>query len=296
MTDNFPPISVFVILLAAVIASPLFAADNRDINVQTKPREIVQGGAIMMRVSSPMSLKSIKGEWRGKILDFDWDSSDGSFSLLLGMDLNEVPGKKNLMLNVTDSRNRVSRMPFTLTVLEKTFPLQRLTLPPGMVSLSPENLARVKRERAILKRMWGAPLKNREWKRTFVMPVQGAVISPFGVKRLINNKPRSPHSGIDLRGKAGTPVIASSDGIVALTVEHFFSGNSVYLDHGMGIFTMYFHLSNILVKEGERVAQGQTIGLVGQTGRATGPHLHWGVRIRGNRVDPLSLVRLFDGE
>ena len=125
------------------------------------------------------------------------------------------------------------------------------------------------------------------------MPLKGDILSPFGVRRILNNQPRSPHSGVDLRAKEGAPVQASGDGIVAYVGEHYFSGKSIYLDHGMGIISMYFHLSKIQVKKGEKVALGSVIGRVGQTGRATGPHLHWGIRIKGNRVDPFSLVRLF---
>ncbi|MBW1951325.1 MAG: M23 family metallopeptidase, partial [Deltaproteobacteria bacterium] len=107
---------------------------------------------------------------------------------------------------------------------------------------------------------------------------------------------RSPHSGVDLKASEGTPVRASSDGIVALVAEHYFAGKSVYLDHGGGIVSMYFHLSQVRVRQDDRIRKGEVIGLVGKTGRATGPHLHWGVRVAGSRVDPFSVVKIFREE
>jgi murein DD-endopeptidase MepM/ murein hydrolase activator NlpD len=108
----------------------------------------------------------------------------------------------------------------------------------------------------------------------------------FGARRFFNDQPRSPHSGIDLRAAAGTPVHAVGAGTVVLAAEHFFGGNSVYIDHGGGLISVSMHLSRMLVKQGERVTPGQVIGEVGATGRVTGPHLHFGVRWHGARVDP----------
>jgi murein DD-endopeptidase MepM/ murein hydrolase activator NlpD len=110
----------------------------------------------------------------------------------------------------------------------------------------------------------------------------------------MNDKPKSPHSGIDLKADYGTPIASSSDGNVAYIGDFFFSGNSVFIDHGMGIFTMYFHLSDMVVKQGDSVKQGQVIGHAGSTGRSTGPHLHWGLRINDLRINPLSIISLFE--
>jgi murein DD-endopeptidase MepM/ murein hydrolase activator NlpD len=110
--------------------------------------------------------------------------------------------------------------------------------------------------------------------------------------RMITGQPRTPHNGEDIAAESGTVVVAMNDGIARLTVDHFFSGKGVLLDHGLGLYSMYFHLSEILVREGDPVARGQEIGKVGATGRATGPHLHWGVRLNGARVDPYALLQL----
>ncbi len=159
-----------------------------------------------------------------------------------------------------------------------------------MVELSPEDLARVRREHAQV-----APLWTRDGPRLFTLPL-AAPLDPlpeggrFGSRRIINGRRRSPHGGSDHSVAAGTPVLAAADGVVVLVAEHFFSGHSVFLDHGDGLISMYFHLSRVDVAEGRQTRRGERLGAVGSTGRATGPHLHFGVRWRGARVDPALLL------
>ncbi len=121
-------------------------------------------------------------------------------------------------------------------------------------------------------------------------PVPGAITSPFGRRRVINGSPRSPHTGVDLRAAAGAEIIATNHARVVLVDDFYFGGKSVVLDHGGGLYTMYFHLSDFRVKEGSRVRKGGVVGLAGMTGRVTGPHLHWGARLNGARVDPFELL------
>ncbi|MBG3878486.1 M23 family metallopeptidase, partial [Desulfovibrio oxamicus] len=120
--------------------------------------------------------------------------------------------------------------------------------------------------------------------------VPGGVSSLFGLRRVFNGEPRAPHRGLDLRGEAGELVKACAAGRVALAENHYFAGNSVYIDHGMGVVSMYFHLSAMDVTPGQMVAQGQLIGRVGSTGRVTGPHLHFGMAVLGDMVDPQVLL------
>jgi hypothetical protein len=170
------------------------------------------------------------------------------------------------------------------------YPMQTLTLPKEKVDLSPQDLARVEKESRAIGRLWG-----RRGPARFTLPLH-APLDPlpeggrFGSRRIINGQPKSPHSGADFTAPAGEPVLAAADGIVALAGNHFFGGNSVFLDHGDGLISMYMHLSRILVKEGEPVRRGQPIGAVGATGRATGPHLHFGVRWHRAKVDPEVLL------
>jgi murein DD-endopeptidase MepM/ murein hydrolase activator NlpD len=170
------------------------------------------------------------------------------------------------------------------------YPVQRLTLPRHMVELSPEDLARVERENREMAKLW-----TREGPRRFTLPL-GPPLEPlpaggrFGHRRVINGRARSPHGGADYSGAEGTPVLAAADGTVAMVADQFFGGNAVFLDHGDGLITMYMHLLRAGVEEGASVRRGERVGVVGSTGRATGPHLHFGVRWRGARVDPALLL------
>ena len=174
---------------------------------------------------------------------------------------------------------------------EYPYSVQRLEIKDrSRVDLSPENLARVQRENALIGKLWG-----RQGKPRFSLPL-GAPLENmppggrFGAKRIINGEPRSPHTGADYAVPQGTPVLATGDAVVALAGEFFFSGNAVFLDHGNGLISMYFHLHEVFVEQGDEVSRGRPIGTVGSTGRSTGPHLHFGIRWQGERVDPALLL------
>ena len=167
------------------------------------------------------------------------------------------------------------------------YEVQHITLKDdSQVNLSAEDLARVRREQALVSQLWG-----RQGPRRFALPLHPPLDSlpesgRFGARRFFNEQPRNPHTGADYSADKGTNVLAAADGEVALAADLFFSGHSVFLDHGDGLITMYFHLSEITVKQGQQVPRGGVVGAVGQTGRATGPHLHFGIRWRRARVDP----------
>jgi murein DD-endopeptidase MepM/ murein hydrolase activator NlpD len=174
---------------------------------------------------------------------------------------------------------------------EYPYSVQRLEIKDrSRVDLSPENLARVQRENALIGKLWG-----RQGKPRFSLPLgppleEMPAGGRFGAKRIINGEPRSPHTGADYAVPQGTPVLAVENAVVALAEEFFFSGNAVFLDHGNGLISMYFHLHEVYVEQGDEVARGRLIGTVGSTGRSTGPHLHFGIRWQGERVDPALLV------
>ena len=177
-----------------------------------------------------------------------------------------------------------------VTVGRFDYPVQKLTLPRGMVELSPADLERVRRENREMARLWPGRTPRR-----FSLPL-AAPLEPlpegghFGNRRVINGEARSPHGGMDFSAELGTPVRAAADGAVVMVGRHFFGGNAVFVDHGDGLITQYFHLSKVEVAEGQQLARGDRIGEVGATGRATGPHLHFGIRWRGARVDPALLL------
>lgn len=177
-------------------------------------------------------------------------------------------------------------------VAEYPYPVQHLSLADdSQVNLSAEDLARVGRENALIGALW-----SRRGAARFQLPLAAPLDrlpegGRFGARRFFNGQPRNPHSGADYAATTGTPVRAVAAGEVALSGDFFFSGRSLFLDHGDGLVTMYFHLSRIDVEPGARVERGQPIGAVGQSGRATGPHLHFAARWRGARVDPRLLLQ-----
>jgi murein DD-endopeptidase MepM/ murein hydrolase activator NlpD len=218
-----------------------------------------------------------------------WHSSPNSpnlYKAILAVDLLTIPGEYPLV--VTAGSKTIQR---TVWVSKKKYPVQRLTLPKGMVELSPENEERATREQKRMAAIW--PVSSQQiWSGNFTNPRPGEIITQFGVRRIINKIPKSSHTGIDVSARAGDEVKAPNNAVVALVDDQFYSGNSIVLDHGEGIYTMFFHLSRINVVPGQSVKKGDVIGLVGSTGRSTGPHLHWGARIQGARVDPLELIHL----
>ncbi len=198
------------------------------------------------------------------------------------------PGRAVLEIHFASGK----RASVGLNIIPKTFPEEHLKLPPKMVTFDKKTLARIKRERARLLEALKPVTKEEPYLGPFVRPVEGRLSSPFGLRRILNGQPRSPHMGVDFAAPEGTPVVAFGDGQVVLTGDFYLSGRTVVINHGLGLYSIYCHLKEIVVTEGDKVRRGQRIGLVGRTGRVTGPHLHFGVSLTGLRVDPLSLITL----
>jgi murein DD-endopeptidase MepM/ murein hydrolase activator NlpD len=183
-------------------------------------------------------------------------------------------------------REAASRQELQFRVHNKHYTTQSLTVEPGKVDLSPEDLERVNKEKPIIEHDMSRWSDDQPLTLHMQQPVPGVRTSSFGRRRVFNGQARNPHSGMDIAAAAGTPVKAPLAGTVIDTGEFFFNGNTVFLDHGRGVITMYCHLSAIRVKPGQQVAAGATLGEVGMTGRATGPHLHWGLSLNRAWVDP----------
>lgn len=227
--------------------------------------------------------------WPGESIE--WCAAAGERTVplegacLFPIDLLHKPGSLELTRQASGRIESVS-----VRVSRFDYPVQKLTLPKHMVDLSAADLARVRRENREMATLW----KPRSPRR-FGLPLE-APLDPlpqggrFGHRRVINGSPRSPHGGVDYSVPEGTPVKAAADGTVVLVADHFFGGNAVFLDHGDGLVTQYFHLSRVDVRQGQSLERGALVGAVGATGRATGPHLHFGVRFRGARVDPELLL------
>ncbi|MFT5805386.1 MAG: murein DD-endopeptidase MepM/ murein hydrolase activator NlpD [Candidatus Paceibacteria bacterium] len=178
----------------------------------------------------------------------------------------------------------VARLSFD--VADKTYPVQRLTIPNDRkVNPYAQDMTRIRQERQDMDVAF-AHFQDEAVQVDFSLPTAGRASSSFGSRRILNDQPRSPHSGMDIAAVTGTPILSPSAGMVVAQGDYFFNGNTVLVDHGQGLVTMYCHLSEISVQVGDELDQGMLIGKVGQTGRVTGPHLHWSVSLNNARVDP----------
>ncbi len=282
-----------VILLASVFPVDLFPNAPHEIQGADGQYSGKQGQVLLVQVRPGDRAADVTGRFLGRTIPFFMAPNGRSDTVvgLLGIDMQDKPGMHELTVEV-HGRGAARRLSYNVLVLKEQYPVQHLTLPSEKVDLDEENLVRVKTEQEQVKTVLQGVSRERLWDGPFVEPVQGEVAGVFGRTRVINGQVKSPHNGEDISAPAGTPVVAMNDGIARLTVDHFFSGKGVFVDHGLGLYSMYFHLSEVLVQDGEMVKQGQVIGRVGATGRATGPHLHLGVRINGARVNPYALVNL----
>lgn len=247
---------------------------------QEPPRDSrVPGGVAVVTLaeaSGPMPLARFEGE-RALVM-----RHDGFWKAVVGLSLNLAPGRYRLTLDGTAERRE-----FPIEVRAKKYDAQYLTLKEKRyVEPTGEDLKRIERDQQAIGRAFAAWSERELVQLGFELPATGSLSSRFGLRRFFNRQPRQPHSGLDIAAPAGAPVHAPAAGTVIDTGDYFFNGRTVFLDHGQGWIGMFNHLSRVAVAPGETVARGQKIGEVGMTGRVTGPHLHWTVRLNNVSVDP----------
>jgi murein DD-endopeptidase MepM/ murein hydrolase activator NlpD len=259
--------------------------------------EASQGSLLLMELKSTVKLAEVQGEWGERSVPLWREGTDEAQRRgLLGVDLEKAPSEYELKVTgQTASGERIS-CSVMVGVRKGQFATEKLQVEKQFVEPSPEQIKRANEERQRLRDIFDRVTPERLWDGPFRIPLDGVTTgSNFGKRRILNGNPGSPHSGMDLPGATGTPVHAAQRGRVALAEELFFSGNTVVLDHGLGIYTLYAHLSEIDVRAGDSLETGAVLGKVGATGRVTGPHLHWGLTVERARVNPLLLVKLLAG-
>ncbi len=263
------------LLLAAVLTAAAF------------PKSIVQGGVAEVRFASDEPLEAlvlVDGERR---VVLEREPSGQAFRGLLGIDLDAKPGVHDVVFESPDGAVRLAAR---TRVVKGSFHVQRLSVDPKFVEVPEAEKERVKADGERVAAAYRGADAARHW-ASFARPVPQAG-GNFGARRVYNGKTTGFHAGLDMAAPQGTPVAAAADGRVALAGDLYFSGGTVLLDHGGGLFTQYMHLSRVDVKDGDVVKKGAIVGLVGATGRVTGPHLHWGARLNGARVNPEALLAL----
>jgi murein DD-endopeptidase MepM/ murein hydrolase activator NlpD len=259
----------------------------------SKPADIVQGGITEVEIAGA-DLAHVEGKFGNEKIPF-FQNAQGHFVALVGADLEAKPGTAKFLVSATSRSGLTRESEIPLRIKAKSFPQENFSVAPQFDQLTPEVQERVRQEQQQFARAFSSSVPARLWEKPFIAPVTMEVSSPFGYRRVINGTPRAPHAGVDLRAPMATEIVAGNDGRVVLIGDFFFSGKSIVLDHGGGLYTLYFHLSELKVEAGQEVRRGDVIGLSGMSGRVTGPHLHWAARLNGARIDPFELIRKLGG-
>lgn len=284
--------SIGLVLILALAPGQAIAAS---IKVTWDPAQVKRGSVVMMKVQSPVRLLAVEaatGQDRFPLLKLE----DGVYGALVGIDVKlEEPSMPVDFALFPAKGGPPYRIRADLTLKDSTSGprrVQKLSLPSGMVDLSQKRIDEVRDDTRTLGDILATRSRERYWEEGFLLPLQGRITTRFGTGRVLNGKPRSPHSGVDIAGKKGTPVRGANRGKVLLADDFYLSGKTIVIDHGWGVSTIYAHLDRINVREGHEVKRGQILGTVGSTGRSTGPHLHFGAFIRGAKIDPLKLIEV----
>jgi murein DD-endopeptidase MepM/ murein hydrolase activator NlpD len=248
-----------------------------------------QGQAVRLSLADEPGIQSVQLLWQDKAIPYT--RAGKAWVTVVGVDLEMKAGNYPGEIHVTRD-GKVEKRSVTLNVKAVKFPVQHLQVAEEYVAPNPENTERALREATEIDAIHNTISGEALWRDAFIVPIPGGVGASFGKRRVFNGEARNPHGGADLKATTGTPIRSANRGRVVLARNLFFTGNTVIVDHGLGIYTLYAHLSRIDVKESAIVERAQVVGLAGATGRVTGPHLHWGARVQNSRVDPFSLVNL----
>jgi murein DD-endopeptidase MepM/ murein hydrolase activator NlpD len=252
-----------------------------------------QGSLLLAEISGVKPSQEISAEWDGRPIPV-WRETPGSPTLhsLLGVDLEKPAGRYEWKISwsAADGKPLVCSLP--VTVRAGKFPTEHLTVEKQFVQPDPEQQKRAEEDQKKMKAIYDTVTPEVLWKGKFVTPLKDVSTGGnFGRRRILNGEARSPHAGVDFPAATGTPVYAAQAGKIVLAENLYYSGNTVVIDHGFGIYTLYAHLSEIEVKAGDPVEASDEIGKVGATGRVTGPHLHWGLTIDHARINALQIVQ-----
>jgi murein DD-endopeptidase MepM/ murein hydrolase activator NlpD len=279
-------------LALVLLAIAAHAADSSSFRaVSWTPARIAPGSPCLFRVQMSAEPATLVGEWQGHELTFVPSADRSVWYGLAGVDVEATPGNDPLALTATLADGTVLREQRAVVVVPASYPTEKLRVPQKYVQPDPETLKRIEVDKQ-LKKVAFAHTEGAEWSGDFHPPIDTTVSEGFGTRRTFNGKLASVHRGLDYHAAPGTPVLAANSGEVVLAHELFYEGNCVVVDHGLGFMTIYMHLSQLKVSEGQHVDKGQEVGLSGATGRATGPHLHVAARWQGAYLDPAQLWTL----
>jgi murein DD-endopeptidase MepM/ murein hydrolase activator NlpD len=281
----------FIACAILIAFAPAFAANW---NVRTQPAKLVNGAPFLLRVRTPIKTSSLNGTWLGHQFQFTFDSRSGTWFALAGSSFEAEPGSYSLEITGESASGRKVSFTRKLAVGRGKYPKRpgQLGVAEKFTAPTEEQTREIEESKKVKDEYLNRLTPDREWSGSFKAPADAEISDVFGAQRVFNGKTQSLHLGLDFRVPSGTPVLAMNDGTVLLARPLYYEGNFIVLDHGQGLLTLYLHLSEFKVKEGDTVKRGQIIGLSGGTGRATGPHLHVAVRWQGTYLDPAKLMQL----
>ncbi|HVM76255.1 MAG TPA: M23 family metallopeptidase [Candidatus Saccharimonadales bacterium] len=287
---------MFLIVFAspgsAATAPPVRKACGTGITLQVNAASAVQGSVLLVRVRGKSALPEMKSEWDGKAVPL-WHEGGDATTLhgILGIDLELHPSPYEWKVTWTGGDGAAQSCSVSLVVRAGKFATENLKVENQFVQPNPEQQKRAEEDQKKMRAIYDTVTPEVLWTGKFRLPLKDVTSGGnFGRRRVLNGQPRSPHTGVDFPALAGTPVYASQSGMVVLAEELYYAGNTVVIDHGYGVYTMYAHLSAIEAHAGDKVAAGAEVGKVGATGRVTGPHLHWGLTIQHARVNGMNIV------
>lgn len=290
---NIRPWAAVLFLLFIIIS--VSRAENNTNNgiVLAHPTQVGMGQPFVVRLTSAQAFDRLSVNWMGKKIipsTSQWKNRHVAIAML-GTDVLTIKsGRKPLVVRAwTGGKETVWQ--HSVMIVARTYPRQELTLPSKMVSPPAVELERIKAERIRVREAKNTWSDQRLWQLPFHRPVDGKTTSAYGLQRMLNGKSKNPHRGLDFRASSGTAVKAVAQGRVILAESHYYAGNSMYIDHGNGVISLYFHLNRFEVFQGDIVKRGQIVARSGSTGRSTGPHLHLSVSVQGRLVDPAPLFK-----
>lgn len=260
--------------------------------VSYQPNQLVNGAPILFQVKAPGSLSKLQATWQSHTISFRQGRACGCWYAIAGIALSTKPGLYTLDLEATSASGNKLQYHEEISVTAAAYPSTTIKVAPEYVEPPKETMARIEEEQKVKKQVFSSSADEPLWTGAFKAPADAQTSGVFGSARLYNGVKKNQHQGLDFRVGTGTPVHASNAGTVILARPLYFEGNCVAVDHGQGLITLYFHLSEFKIKEGDKVDRGQLLALSGGTGRSTAPHLHFAVRWQGEYLNPATLLKL----
>lgn len=284
-----------------ILCDPSIAGDgvqshlsNQTTTMRLSSNEAVNGSTILLQIDTSdasASLMDLRVRFHKHTIPVFKHPlrPDNAYFGLIAVPMQAKLGPNRVTIEWED-KNGAQKQTIPIRIIAGNYRMDKLSVDPKKVDLNNTDLARVKREKKEIRCIYASGSLDKLWQGRFQLPIQSAMTSAFGNKRMFNGQLRSFHNGVDFRAPVGKPIYAANAGVVKLAKPLFFSGNIIIVDHGTGIFSNYAHLSRIEVEHGQHIEKGQLMGYSGATGRVNGPHLHWGIKINGIYIDPLQFV------